>query len=102
MLYYAAPLSTLYQVIRTKNSASLSLRLVLANLVNGSLWLVYGTARKDLVIAFPNGVGAAFALVQIGIFFRYRRKRGEPLSDPGDDGLGKVPSTSSLDGLVSA
>jgi hypothetical protein len=41
-LYYSAPMTTLYRVVKTRSSASLHWPLCLANLVNGALWAAYG------------------------------------------------------------
>lgn len=42
LIFYASPLSTIFEVVRTRNSASLQLPLSVMNAVNGGLWLVYG------------------------------------------------------------
>jgi solute carrier family 50 protein (sugar transporter) len=55
LVYYAAPLSTIITVVRTRNSASLHMPLSIMNTINGVLWLVYGLAVNDLFIAVPNG-----------------------------------------------
>ena len=41
-MYYGAPLSTMAEVIRTRNSASILLPLTLMNLINALLWTTYG------------------------------------------------------------
>ena len=46
--YYAAPLSTLVHVLRSRCSASLHWPLCLANGVNGALWTAYGVVRAPL------------------------------------------------------
>lgn len=60
-VYYSAPLSTVYHVLRTRNAASLYWPLCLMNLVNGSLWTAYGIAVTDYFIWVPNGIGAVLA-----------------------------------------
>eukprot|EP00887_Chlorella_sp_A99_P007766 scaffold20.g7766.t1 len=67
LMYYAAPLSTILTVVRTRNSSSLFFPLAIMNSVNGTLWLIYGIARKDLFIAVPNGIGALLGLVLVGL-----------------------------------
>lgn len=52
LIYYAAPLSTIATVVRTRSSASLHLPLAVMNTINGALWLIYGLAISDLFVRF--------------------------------------------------
>lgn len=47
LMYYAAPLSTMYRVIKSRSSATLNAPLVIMQFVNGSLWFGYGMAIHD-------------------------------------------------------
>lgn len=47
LMYYAAPLSTVYLVIKTRSAASLHAPLVIMQCVNGALWFGYGMAISD-------------------------------------------------------
>ncbi|KAJ3093011.1 hypothetical protein HK102_013285 [Quaeritorhiza haematococci] len=49
IVFYSSPLGVLYEVVRTRNSASLLWPLALANVINGTLWTAYGLAIKDWV-----------------------------------------------------
>jgi uncharacterized protein with PQ loop repeat len=42
LIYYAAPLSSMAEVIKTRNSASILLPLTLMNTLNAALWATYG------------------------------------------------------------
>jgi hypothetical protein len=44
-IYYMAPLSSLMQVLRERDSSSIYWPLSLTNLVNAALWFVYGMVR---------------------------------------------------------
>lgn len=55
--FYAAPLSTAWQVVRSRDSSSIFLPAALTNLVNGALWTAYGIAVTDVFIWIPNGTG---------------------------------------------
>lgn len=44
-IYYVAPLSSLLQVMRERDSSSIYWPLSLANLVNALLWFAYGMVR---------------------------------------------------------
>jgi solute carrier family 50 protein (sugar transporter) len=74
LIYYAAPLSTIIVVVRSRSSATLYWPLAVANTVNGVLWLIYGLAISDLFIAVPNGVGAVFSLVLLALILIYPNK----------------------------
>jgi solute carrier family 50 protein (sugar transporter) len=75
LLYYAAPLSTVLSVIRTKSSKSLNLPLAIMQCVNGCLWLGYGIAVSDPFIYVPNAVGACTGAVLLLLLFSFRERR---------------------------
>ena len=45
LLYYSAPLSTVKTVLVTKSSASLYWPMCMMNVINSTLWVVYGRVR---------------------------------------------------------
>lgn len=45
LLYYASPLSTFGNVIRTKDSSTIYLPLAITAAANGSMWTAYGAVR---------------------------------------------------------
>jgi len=65
MFFYGAPLSTIWTVLREKNSSSIHIRTMLANTLTGLFWTAYGIAVSDLFLAIPNGLGAGFGAIQI-------------------------------------
>ncbi|KNE61201.1 hypothetical protein AMAG_06951 [Allomyces macrogynus ATCC 38327] len=68
VLYYGSPLSTLVEVVRTRNSVHFLLPLALMGVINGGFWTVYGffvVAKADLFIWLPNVVGTTFAAIQM-------------------------------------
>jgi solute carrier family 50 protein (sugar transporter) len=77
LLFYASPLSTVVEVVRSRSSDSLHLPLSVMNIVNGSLWLVYGLAITDYFIAVPNGVGALLGVVYCALICAFPRKRSK-------------------------
>ena len=74
LVYYAAPLTTVKEVILTRNSRSLYLPLAVANTVNGSAWFVYGIALSDPYLMAPNGVGALLGALQLVLIFAFPSK----------------------------
>ena len=75
LLYYAAPLSTVVSVVRTKSAKSINLPLACAQCLNGSLWLGYGLAVSDLFIWVPNAIGTCTGALLIFLLFTYRERR---------------------------
>jgi solute carrier family 50 protein (sugar transporter) len=68
MLMFASPLSALQTVLRTRSAISIPLPFTLATILNCFLWSVAGLGEfKDFNIYFPNLLGLAFGLIQIGL-----------------------------------
>jgi len=63
--FYTSPLSVLYKVVTTRNSASLHIPLAIASFANGSLWSIYGFVLGDIFIWGPNALGAVFSGLQL-------------------------------------
>lgn len=78
LCYYAAPLSTMAEVLRSRSSASLYAPTSAMNTLNGLLWVAYGTAVGDPFIAVPNAIGATFGVVQLGLIQAFPAKRSSP------------------------
>lgn len=47
VFFYGAPLSTIYTVLRERNSASIHIPTMITNTLNGSFWTAYGFAILD-------------------------------------------------------
>lgn len=75
LVYYAAPLSTTFRVIKRRDSSSLHLPMGIMNLLTGSLWVAYGIAIDDMFVAVPNGIGAGFAVVILLLIWIFPSKR---------------------------
>jgi len=63
VFFYAAPLSTIYTVLRTQSSATIHGTTASMMTVNGTFWVVYGIAVLDFFVAIPNGIGALLGLI---------------------------------------
>ena len=84
LIYYAVPLSTMREVLRTKNSKSLFFPMAAANTANGLAWFTYGVALNDPYLMAPNGIGAVLGLIQIVLIKTY----------PSDKRNGSIPTPS--------
>jgi len=85
--YYASPLTTIKQVCVTRDASSLYLPLIIANLINSILWVVYGTSIGDPIIYAPNALGLIFSIFQILVVMTFAK-------------WGKIPVSQSLRRLL--
>lgn len=71
LCFYTSPLSTLIQVVCTRNSVSIHLGLAVASLCNAALWVVYGLCVADYFVAGPNAIGVALGIIQLALRWIY-------------------------------
>ncbi len=70
--YYAAPLSTMKEVITKKDSSSLFLPNILVNCMNATLWLCYGAfGVHNPVVWGPSFIGLTLSLIQVSLVCIY-------------------------------
>ena len=78
LAYYAAPLSTMRVIIKTKDSSSLHIPSLIANLGNALMWIIYGIAGiQDPLVWVPNLLGGLLTCSQIALCILYRNKKNE-------------------------
>ncbi|KAJ8898675.1 hypothetical protein K2173_004709 [Erythroxylum novogranatense] len=78
---FAAPLSIIRLVIRTKSAEYMPFSLSFLLTICAICWLVYGLAREDYYIATPNILGFIFGLIQIVVYFIYKDRKSEILPE---------------------
>ncbi|KAL4342235.1 hypothetical protein GQ457_08G027570 [Hibiscus cannabinus] len=71
IMMYAAPLSVMKVVIRTKSVEYMPFSLSLASLVNGVSWTTYAFLPFDPFLAVSNGVGTMFSIAQLLLYGTY-------------------------------
>ena len=71
ILYYGVPLTSMRDIIHTKDASRLYLPTILINLANSSLWFIYGLALGDVAVYLPNTIGATLTTVQLVLYFMY-------------------------------
>ncbi|VVB08746.1 unnamed protein product [Arabis nemorensis] len=77
VMMYAAPLSVMKMVIRTKSVEFMPFWLSVAGFLNAGVWTIYALMPLDPYIAIPNGIGCVFGLAQLilyGIYYKNTKK----------------------------
>ncbi len=73
--YYAAPLTTLVEVVKNKDSSSLYKPTLFANLINATMWVIYGLlGTGDPLVWGPNLIGFILSILQLSLAYYYPSK----------------------------
>lgn len=70
---YASPLVVVRQVIKTKSVEFMPFYLSLFSFLASGLWMAYGLLSHDLFLASPNLVGTPLCILQLILYFKYRK-----------------------------
>lgn len=73
VFFYGAPLSTIWTILKDRNTASLHIPTMILNTLNGTFWMIYGIAVMDYFLILPNGLGACLGCIQIVLCFMFPR-----------------------------
>jgi uncharacterized protein with PQ loop repeat len=83
LIFYAAPLVNITEIIAKKDSASLYAPAIAINLISCILWFFYGLLGvNQMIVWIPNTVGGALCIFELIICCIYPANR-----DPGLEGL---------------
>ena len=73
ILMFASPLAVVKKVFTTKSVANMPLPLSAASLACAAAWFAYALAKNDWNLIIPNGLGVAFGIAQLVIYFKFAR-----------------------------
>ncbi|XP_058206113.1 bidirectional sugar transporter SWEET3 isoform X2 [Rhododendron vialii] len=74
MAMYGSPLVVMKRVIKTKSVEFMPFYLSFFSFLASTLWLAYGLLSHDIVLASPNFVGTPSGILQLVLYFMYRKK----------------------------
>lgn len=95
VFFYGAPLSTIFQVLKERHTASIHIPTMILNTLNSSFWCAYGIAIGDFFLFVPNGLGAGFGGIQIFLCTTFPRSPKGNAAATGDVGKKNEPQQGS-------
>ena len=66
--FYLSPFSTIYEVIKTKNSQTIFAPFVVCGFFSSSSWVIYGFILDDLFLIIPNSIACLCSFLQVICF----------------------------------
>ncbi|CAK9187724.1 unnamed protein product [Ilex paraguariensis] len=73
---YGSPLIAVRRVIQTKSVEFMPFYLSFFSFLASSIWLGYGVLSHDLLMTSPNMIGSPLGILQLVLYFKYRKTTG--------------------------
>lgn len=74
IVFFAAPLTSVFHVIKMKSAEVMPYPLILATLITSILWYLYGIIIDDSFVQIPNFLGCVLASLQLSLYCIYPTK----------------------------
>jgi solute carrier family 50 protein (sugar transporter) len=71
--FFASPLSTIVQVVRTKSARTIHVPLSITAGTSTFLWMIYGIAIADWFLIIPNSLATTFSTIQLILVLVFRK-----------------------------
>jgi uncharacterized protein with PQ loop repeat len=81
LFFYGAPLSSIAQVLKERNSASIHIWTMVTNTANCCFWSAYGVALLDPIIYVPNVLGALLGFAQVALVVLFPRNTQDEIEN---------------------
>ena len=104
VFYYGAPLSSIFQVLRTKRSNTLHGPTMVMNTSNAVFWTAYAVAPqiRDPFIYVPNGLGVVLGATQLALWAIFPKTKGSISSSANGKEHTTITTTAILGGEENA
>jgi solute carrier family 50 protein (sugar transporter) len=89
VMFYMSPITTMYKMIKTKNSGMLYIPVVFLSFFNSLMWLCFGIAVMDYMIITPQAFGVFLGITQLILISVFRLLNRPLVASPIDDDRNK-------------
>ena len=74
VVMFLSPIQIVYKVMKEKNYYLIPIRSAFVYLFTCIVWIVYGILIEDFYLVCPHSIGIILFLVQIVVYFKFKRK----------------------------
>ncbi|XKL65262.1 hypothetical protein PGB90_008682 [Kerria lacca] len=68
LFFIAAPLFSIKKILRTKNTSSLPMPIIISGTIVSFSWMLYGFAIEDTILQMQNGIAIVLNSIQLGLY----------------------------------